>query len=66
MWQKIILSCLLIELHADKLNNIYGTWTQVAFYPRSAYVPVCIEFVFERDPKNVKCNCTEGKPATLV
>lgn len=66
MWNITSLFALLIVAQATELQDFYGDWIEVAFYPTSTYAPVCIRFNFAKSPDNVQCSYDDGKNSTLL
>nr|XP_049700079.1 uncharacterized protein LOC126055343 [Helicoverpa armigera] len=66
MWKVITFSVLLVLCQAAKIEDFYGDWLQAAFYPISAYVPVCIRFSFTKPLEDVQCTYSDGTNATSV
>lgn len=66
MWKIISLSILLTFARAANIQDLYGEWIEVAFYPVSTYAPVCIRFAFDTSTDNVQCTYADGRNTTLV
>ena len=66
MWQIISLFSLLVVAQAANINDIYGEWWEVAFYPVSTYVPLCVRFGFAENTGDVNCTYADGRNASVV
>lgn len=66
MWKIISVFTLLTVAHAAKIEDIYGDWWEVAFYPVSTYAPLCLSIKFAGNTEDVKCTYADGRNGTLV
>lgn len=64
MWKLLIISSVLSATLATRVEDIYGTWEQVAYYSYKSNRTICSTFTFERDPRNDECKCVDGEQLT--
>lgn len=62
----MILPTLATIIHASDVQNIYGEWVPVAFYPVSTYVPICLRYSFNKNLEDIQCTCADEKNTVLV
>ncbi|PZC81261.1 hypothetical protein B5X24_HaOG213138 [Helicoverpa armigera] len=61
----VLLSCLAV-VHSGSVEDLYGRWFPVAFYPVTTYIPACFQVSFAKDSKDVQCTCADGKNTTAL
>ena len=66
MWKIISLFSLLIVAQAANIDDIYGEWWEVAFYPVYTYVPLCIHFRFAKATEPINCTYADGSNASVL
>lgn len=65
MWKIVGLFALLIVAQATDMQDFYGDWIQVAFYPVVTHIPLCIRFSFAKSTDNMQCTYDDGRNASL-
>lgn len=65
MW-KILVSLIFVVVNAGSVEELYGSWVPVAFYPVTTYIPTCRRVSFAKDDNNIQCTCADGKNTTML
>ncbi|KAH9638223.1 hypothetical protein HF086_017315 [Spodoptera exigua] len=57
---------MVIVCNVGSVDDVYGDWVPVAFYPVVKYIPTCLRVSFAKVSKNVQCTCADSKNTTLL
>ncbi|CAH1647449.1 unnamed protein product [Spodoptera littoralis] len=60
----MILSMVIVS-NTGSVEDIYGDWVPVAFYPVATYIPTCLKVSFAKVSKEFQCSCPDAKNTTL-
>lgn len=57
---------MVVVVQGANIDDIYGSYFPVMFFPTSGYIPYCVRYEFSKNPPNIHCTCADGKNSTLV
>uniref|UniRef100_A0A2A4JJ96 Lipocalin/cytosolic fatty-acid binding domain-containing protein n=1 Tax=Heliothis virescens TaxID=7102 RepID=A0A2A4JJ96_HELVI len=61
----VVLS-LFVVVRSGSVEDLYGRWVPVAFYPITTYIPACFQVSFAKVSEDVQCTCADGKNTTAL